>query len=500
MAVLRIHTSEKRGIIHKEIYGHFAEHLGRGVYEGVFVDEKSPIENIHGIRLDVLEALKEIKVPVIRWPGGCFADEYHWKDGIGPKNQRKKIINTNWGGVIEDNSFGTHEFFELCELLGCEAYVNGNLGSGTVKEMQEWMEYITFDGDSPLSRMRCENGHKDPWRMKYFGVGNESWGCGGNMRPEYYADEYRKYQSFLHDSQEKKAYKIAVGPSMEDTEWTGRMLEACYDFAPKSVHGFMDGLSVHYYMYVNGFEDKRSATQFDENEWYQTMKKAYIMEEILCKNEAIMDTFDPDKNIALIVDEWGNWFDCEEGTNPGFLYQQNTIRDAVTAGMNLNIFNEHCQRVAMTNIAQMVNVLQAIILTEGDKMVKTPTYHAFDLFKVHQDAQLLYSTLETEEIGKDENKVPNLTKSVSENNRGMIHITLTNQSWDMSYPIRVKLEDRILPKKVTGKIINGEVHDYNTFNETEKVVVKEFNNFQISLEGVDFVIPPSSVMQINLSI
>ena len=365
MAKLTVNPEKKMSKINREIYGHFSEHLGRCIYEGIYVGEDSPIENENGMRKDVVEALKEIRIPVLRWPGGCFADEYHWRDGIGPKEERKKIVNTNWGGVVEDNSFGTHEFFELCRQLGCKTYINGNLGSGTVQEMSEWIEYMTFKGVSPMAELRAKNGHEEPWHVDYFGVGNENWGCGGNMNPEYYANEYRRYQTFVRDYKSgSPIQKICGGANVDDYEWTEKVLETCFRLAPKELHGFMDGLSLHYYVHPEGWEIKGSSTDFDEEVWYKTLKKALYMEELIEKHGEIMDKYDPEKRIGMIVDEWGDWFTCEPGTNPGFLYQQNTMRDALVAGVTLNIFNKHSDRVKMANLAQIVNVLQAVILTE----------------------------------------------------------------------------------------------------------------------------------------
>ena len=361
----------------------------------MYVGEDSPIPNVNGMRTDVVEALKEMKIPVLRWPGGCFADEYHWKDGVGPKENRKKIINTHWGGVVEDNSFGTHEFFELCRQLGCEAYVNGNVGSGTVQEMSEWVEYMTFDGVSPMVDWRKENGQENSWDVAFFGVGNENWGCGGNMTPEFYANEYRRYQTYVRDYKaDKKIYKIACGPNVDDYEWTEGVMSTCFRHSQPSQHGFMDGLSLHYYTHPEGWEIKGSATDFDDKVWYKTLSKTLYMEELIRRHGAIMDKYDPKKEIGLIVDEWGTWFTVEPGTNPGFLYQQNTMRDALVAGINLNIFNKHSDRVRMANIAQIVNVLQSVILTEGEKMIKTPTYHVFNMYKYHQDAMLVDSHID----------------------------------------------------------------------------------------------------------
>ena len=350
---IQIFAAQKKGTINKNIYSHFAEHLGRCIYEGLWVGEDSPIPNTKGIRNDVLEALKKIKLPVLRWPGGCFADEYHWKDGIGPLSNRKLMINTHWGGVVENNHFGTNEFMLLCELLGCEPYICGNVGSGTVQEMQEWIEYVSFEGESPMANLRRDNGHEKPWGLKYFGVGNENWGCGGNMRVEYYADLYRRYQTYARNYGSNKLYKIACGPNSADYHWTEVMM--------REAGAYMDGLSLHYYTVCGTWQNKSSATDFNELEWFSIMKNSLFMDELITKHSALMDVYDPQKRVGLMVDEWGTWHSVEPGTNPGFLYQQNTMRDAVSAGTHLNIFNNHCERVQMANIAQLVNVLQSMI-------------------------------------------------------------------------------------------------------------------------------------------
>lgn len=498
MAKLVINPAKKVSKIEKEIYGHFSEHLGRCIYEGIYVGEDSPIANKNGMRTDVVEALKKIKVPVLRWPGGCFADEYHWMDGIGPKENRKKMINTNWGGVVEDNSFGTHEFFELCDQLGCEAYINGNLGSGTVQEMSEWVEYMTFDGVSPMADLRTKNGHPKPWKVKYFGVGNENWGCGGNMTPTFYANEYRRYQTFVRDyKKDHQIYKICCGPNVDDYEWTNEVLKTCFYHTEDKYHGHMDGLSLHYYVHPLGWDLKGSATDFDEKLWYITMQKALYMDELISRHGNIMDVYDPEKKLGMIVDEWGAWYEVEPGTNPGFLYQQNTMRDALIAGITLNIFNKHSDRVRMANLAQIVNVLQAVILTEGEDMILTPTYHVFDMYKDHQDSMLLDSHIETEQIGVCEDcRVPNLTESVSMDKDGKIHITLTNLSVDEDYKI-----DTVFAAyhhgSVTGEIVHGDMHDKNTFEAPDCVKVCPFDAFEETKDGFSFTIPRCSVVHLT---
>ena len=492
MVKMYINPNVKLGKINREIYGNFSEHLGRCIYEGLYVGENSDIPNKNGMRTDVVEALKEMKLPVLRWPGGCFADEYHWEDGIGPKETRKKLINTHWGGVLEDNSFGTHEFMELCEQIGCETYVNGNVGSGTVREMSEWVEYMTFEGVSPQADRRKANGHEDAYTVNYFGVGNENWGCGGNMTPEYYANLYRQYQTYIRQyNPEKRIYKIACGANAADYNWTDKVMEIA--------HNFMDGISLHYYTITHDWMKKGSATRFDEKEWYMTLNRTCFMDELLDKNIAIMDKHDPEGRVGLIVDEWGNWFDVEPGTNPGFLYQQNTLRDALVAGINLNIFNKHSKRVRMANIAQLINVLQSVILTDGAKMVKTPTYYVFKMYADHQDSELVYSTIEKTLIGiEDQFKVNNLYESCSVKD-GKLTITLTNLSLDEDYDIDVVLTEA-KAGDITGEIITAAMNAYNDFDKEEAVNTKEFTGFEKTDGGLKISIPARSVVKVSVGL
>lgn len=489
MAKLVVNINKKKAQINKNIYGHFSEHLGRCIYEGLYVGEDSPIPNVKGMRSDVVNALKHIQIPVLRWPGGCFADEYHWKDGIGPKETRKRMINTHWGGVVEDNSFGTHEFMELCDQLGCEPYINGNVGSGTVQEMSEWVEYLTFNGVSPMAEQRKLNGQEAAWQVKYFGVGNENWGCGGNMRPEYYADEYRRYQTYVRNYAPNKIYRIACGANTDDYHWTHVLMERA--------RNMMDALTLHYYTVPGAFwTDKGSAVEFDEEVYYRTIKKTFRMEELLDKHIHIMDQFDPDQKVKLIVDEWGSWYDVEPGTNPGFLYQQNTMRDAMIAGINLNLFNKHADRISMANIAQTVNVLQAVILTEGEKMVLTPTYHVFDLYKVHQDATLLDSYLSADLIGTEDAQIVDLYESSSIDAEGRVHITICNTDLTNEKII----DGQLLGCKLTeveAQILVGTMKAHNTFDNPEIVKVETFTEMKITEEGFTATLPPCSIVRLS---
>ncbi|MBX3096207.1 MAG: alpha-N-arabinofuranosidase [Fimbriimonadaceae bacterium] len=400
-------------IISPEIQGQFAEHLGHCIYGGIWVGEESDIPHTRGIRNDVVDALRAIRVPVIRWPGGCFADEYHWRDGIGPRDQRPSIYNSHWGGVVENNHFGTHEFFDLCEQVGCDPYVCGNVGSGTVQEMQQWVEYITSPADSPMANLRRKNGREAPWKLTYFGVGNESWGCGGHMRPEYYADLFRRYNTYVRTYGAHKIQRVACGPNVADYAWTETLMREAKDH--------MDGLSLHSYTLLDQkWPPSGSSTEFETREWFSILESALQMEHLIGEHSKIMDQSDPDLKVSLVVDEWGTWYPSEPGTNPGFLFQQNTLRDAIVASLHLDIFHRHCERVRMANIAQMVNVLQAMILTDGPNMVLTPTYHVFEMYAGHQGAQRIDLAVECDTL----HALPSVSATASEKH-GVVLVCLT---------------------------------------------------------------------------
>lgn len=488
-----VHADEKQGTISRFIYGHFAEHLGRCIYEGFWVGEDSSIPNTNGIRNDIVAALKKLNIPVLRWPGGCFADEYHWKDGVGPRSERKSMLNSHWGGVVETNHFGTHEFMALCEMLGCEPYISGNVGSGTVHEMQEWIDYITVEKGTPMSEWRIKNGRTEPWKLTYFGIGNESWGCGGHMRPEYYADIYRRYQTYVRNYGDNRIFKIACGANSADYRWTEVLM--------REAGTMMDGLSLHYYTVPGEWERKGSAVNFTEQDWFVTMKKALFMDELIQRHSAIMDQYDPQKKVALIVDEWGTWYDVEPGTNPGFLYQQNTMRDALVAGATLNIFNHHSERVRMANIAQTVNVLQAMALTDGEAFVLTPTYHVFEMYKVHQDATLLHVHAEGDRYEMDGEAIEAVSVSASQDRSGAVHVTLCNMHH--SEPVRLSLELRGMKtegRKASGRILSVEaMNAHNTFEDPERVQPKSYDDFTFGGSQLHTELPPASVAVLSIS-
>jgi alpha-N-arabinofuranosidase len=478
--------------ISKHIYGHFAEHLGRCIYGGFYVGEDNTvIPNVDGVRTDIIEALKDLKVPNLRWPGGCFADTYHWKDGVGPKDDRPTIVNKWWGGVTEDNSFGTHDFLNLCEAIGAEPYLAANVGSGTVSEFSDWIQYTTHDGISPMADWRRENGREEPWKVKYWGVGNEMWGCGGHMTPEYYANIYRQYATFMTDWRNSDGfYRIASGANVADYHWTEVLMRDI-------PHNLIEGVALHSYSFVE-WNQKGSATDFNESQYFSTMKTALRMEELVQRHSTIMDKYDPRKRIGLVVDEWGGWYNVEEGTNPGFLYQQNTMRDAMIAGVTLNIFNNHADRVRMANLAQTVNVLQAVILTDGEKMLLTPTYHVMKMYNVHQDATLLPVDFENTYYTHEGEQLPALSISASRDASGKVHISIVNIDMKNKHNVSLNIRGSDL-KKATGSILTSKnVQDHNTFDQPNKLSPTSFTDFKFSKETLSLDIPPFSVVVIEL--
>lgn len=489
-ASLKLLPDSESWTIHRNIYGHFAEHLGRCIYEGIWVGEKSDIPNRRGIRKDVVRALKKLNVPVLRWPGGCFADEYHWKDGIGPRKRRPKMVNTHWGGVVENNHFGTHEFMDLCEQLGADPYICGNVGSGTPQEMMEWVEYLTSAGESPMASWRRANGRQEPWKVPYFGVGNESWGCGGNMRAEYYADEYRRYNTFVKNYGPDKVYRIACGSFDANYAWTETLMER--------VGHRMNGLSLHYYTVPTGVWDKKgAAVGFPESEWNSTLARTLLMDTYVQKHGEVMDKYDPEKRIGMIVDEWGTWYDVEPGTNPGFLYQQNTLRDALVAALTFHIFHKHAQRVHMANIAQTINVLQAMVLTDKERILLTPTYHVFEMFKAHQDGIYLPLELTTPSETYNDLPLPQISASASRDTTGAVTLSLANTHPTREIPLKAEVGRSF--SNATGRILTAGVLDaHNTFDAPETVQPQTFTSLTLSAGKLTLTLPPRSVLTVTL--
>ncbi|HYC94669.1 MAG TPA: alpha-L-arabinofuranosidase C-terminal domain-containing protein [Sphingomicrobium sp.] len=486
-----IHADQPQGTVSPRIFGQFAEHLGTGIYGGIWVGPESSIPNVKGYRTDVVEALRKLQVPVVRWPGGCFADEYNWREGIGPRDRRPVKINTHWGGVTENNAFGTHEFMDFAELIGAEAYVSGNVGNAPPREMAEWVEYMTSPTGSSLAREREANGRKEPWKVPLFGIGNELWGCGGQMRAEYAADVARRYATFLKVPSGQKMLKIASGASDGDLDWTETLMR----IAGKQI----DALALHHYAFPTGNWDKKgAATGFPEAEWASLLSSAYLIEELITKHSAIMDKYDPEKRVWLAVDEWGNWYDVEPGTNPGFLYQQNTIRDAVSAALNINSFSRHTDRVKLANIAQMVNVLQGMILTKDAEMVLTPTYHVFDMYRPFQDATALAVEAQAPRYRFGKHDLPAIDVAAVRAKDGRIHVALVNLDPNRTNDVEIRLSGSA-GKRVSGRILTAPAMDaHNSFERPNAVAPKPFAGAQLRGGTLRATLPAKAVVMLAL--
>jgi alpha-L-arabinofuranosidase len=490
-ARVEVRADEPGARIDRHLFGQFTEHLGRGIYEGIWVGEHSPIPNTRGLRNDVIEALRALHVPDVRWPGGCFADEYHWRDGIGPRNTRPVTLNTNWGGVPESNAFGTHEFLDFVGLIGADAYIDGNVGTGSPREMAEWLQYITSDKPTSLTAERARNGRNRPWKIAYFGVGNEPWGCGGNMTPDYYVELFRRFATFLKAPEGARPLIVAAGGHDADTSWTDALISRAADKA--------DLISFHYYT-IPGVKwtAKGTATGFGEAQWISTFAHALRMDDFIAKNAAVMNRYDPEKKVGFAVDEWGTWYDPEPGREPQFLYQQNTLRDALAAALDLNIFMRHADRVRMANIAQMVNVLQAMILTRGPKMIVTPTYHIFRMYTPFQDATALPVDLQGPHYTFGAVSVPGLSASAARTSGGKVILSLVN--FNPRRAVQVRVDTRgFAARGVSGEILTAAAMDaHNTFESPDAVRPAAFTGAKLAHGMLELTLPPKCVVVLSL--
>ncbi len=469
-----IDASKTGAKIDRNLFGQFAENLGHGLYEGIWVGPDSPIPNTRGIRNDVVDALRELKVPNVRWPGGCFADEYHWRNGIGPAAQRPATLNSTWGGVVDTNAFGTDEFMDFIQQIGSHPYVSVNVGSGTPREAAEWLEYMTAAAPTELAKERAINGHRDPYQVGFMGIGNESWSCGGDMTVDYYLSQLKIYSHFVRNmnpaQQDKnQMLKIAVGPGFPETEWTEAVMKAWqqHDWAWN-----FDGLSVHWYTIPNGWPPSTPSTGFGIPDYAKTLKSALFMDEFLRKQEAVMDKYDPEKKVALVVDEWGAWHAPLPGTNKDYLVQQNSLRDAILASLNLNIFARHAARVRMANIAQMINVLQAMILTDKEKMVLTPTYYVFKMYVPFQDATFVPVAFDAGTYTQGSITLPRVDALAARDSSGKLWLEITNLDPEKTVDIAAGIAGMTVKSAQGETLTAAAVDSVNTFAKPGAVVPK----------------------------
>ena len=496
---LTLHADAPGPVIDRHIFGHFSEHLGRCIYDGLWVGENSPVPNTRGWRNDLVAALRQIRVPNLRWPGGCFADDYHWRDGIGPRARRPRRINSHWGGVLDDNAVGTHEFLDLCEQVGCEPYIAGNVGSGSPRELREWVEYCHATAGS-LADERAANGRRAPWQVRLWGVGNENWGCGGNMTAEYYAGEYRRFVTYTRDFPDRPLYRVACGANGGDFRWTEVVMRDAYR-GPLGGTPLLQGLSLHYYTVPGSWENKQPASPFDHDGWKAVMAAGWKMDALVRGHRAVMDRFDPAAATALVVDEWGSWYAVEPGTNPGFLYQQQTVRDAVLAALTLNVFINHCERVRIANLAQTVNVLQAVALTEegGGRLVLTPTWHVFGLYAAHQGAKRLPVQSDAPVSAHEGLEYPAVSATASLGGDGAITITLCNTDPAEPATITLALTGRKPALATASLLASADLTTCNTFDRPQAVITRPLDGVRVTGQNVHATLPPGAVASLRFA-
>ncbi|GAA2000862.1 alpha-N-arabinofuranosidase [Microbacterium ulmi] len=490
--------------ISRHVYGHFAEHLGRCIYGGFWVGEDSSVPNDGGIRLDVVEALRALRIPNLRWPGGCFADDYHWRDGIGPREGRPRMVNSHWGDVVEDNAFGTHEFMHLCELLGAAPYVSGNVGSGTVREMSEWVEYLTRDDDSPMAGLRRENGRDAAWSVPFWGIGNEAWGCGGNMTASHFASLARQFGTYVRDHGGNTVERIAAGANSDDYAWTETLMRSVATLGSGPAPGSpYQSVSLHHYTINGSWEDKGDATRFGLDDYYVTLRRAHRIREIVRGHAAVMDAYDPARVMGLVVDEWGTWWNVEPGTNPGFLFQQNSLRDALVAAVHFDVFHDHAERVRMANIAQTVNVLQAVVLIDPERgsLVRTPTYHVFAMNTGHHDASALAVRLRGGVPTREVEGSPVPLFSASASTRGdTALVSLSNLDAGAPLTVALDLRGRAVADVAATVLTAPTIQSHNTGDDPDAVAPAPLDSVRRTPQSVEVVLPPHSYTTLALAL
>ncbi len=473
-----IRTDAEIGTVKPEFHGHFAEHLGSCVYGGLWVGKNSHISNINGYRKQAVEYLREVGIPVLRWPGGCFADDYHWREGIGPAAQRQKRVNIHWGGYLEDNSFGTHEFIGLCRLLGAEPYLAGNVGSGSPKELRDWIEYCNYPSGSTISDERAANGSPEPFHVRYWGVGNENWGCGGNMKPEEYAHLFRDFSVYIKEFGGTAPFRVACGPSGDDVQWSRGVLDGLRGDLP-------DGFSMHYYSGGPDF-----ATKYTNDHMNEQLSSYAKVEASLVHQRAVLDGYEKGSKVGLLLDEWGVWDGIPEDDERkyGKLWQQSTMRSAVAAGLGLNVFNRQADKLYMCNIAQIVNVLQSMLLTdgpEGERCVRTTTYHTFSLFKAHRSKTAVkVETADSSPLG--------ISVSASKSEKELV-ITCVNPRSDSDAHVECTIHGSSLKQGTAQILHDSDLNSCNSFEQPNRVVPQKHairmdgTRIQIDLPGLSVV-------------
>lgn len=496
-------------VIERDLFGQFAEHLGTGIYGGVWVGPDSSIPNVRGIRSDVVAALRELRVPFVRWPGGCYAEEYHWRNGVGPVSARRRTLNYSWGNVVEPNTFGTHEFMDFIDQIGAEAYVNVNVATGSAEEAADWFEYMTSSQPTDLALARQANGRAAPWKIKYLGIGNESWACGGAMTAQAYIDRMKTFAQFTRNLNPDQngpvrfirspdaMRRIAVGPrDGDDAAWTEALMEA-WSKRDKNSWG-LEAIQLHHYTSGPAGVWRDPGSGFSEHDYAITLKNTVAVDKAITDQSAIMDRYDPDRQVALSIDEFGIWLAGAPGTNGMFLQQENSLRDGIVASIYLNTFARHADRVRIAAIAQMVNVLQAMLLTDGDRMVRTPTYWVYRMYRPFQNARVLPLEMDGGSWVSGDVSLKQVDGLAARAEDGSILVALTNFDPGKPFTVSARVTGE-RPGTVTGETLTGPAIDsVNSFASSD--TVRPHPITATVREGrLQVVLPPRSVTVLRLT-
>jgi alpha-N-arabinofuranosidase len=481
--------NEPVGTINPAIYGHFTEHIGGVIYDGIWVGRDSKIANTNGIRQQLIDHMQRLGSTVIRWPGGCFADKYHWRDGIGDPANRPRRFG-RWQEDTESNEFGTHEFIDFCRQIGSAPYFAGNVGTGTAEEFQQWIEYCNGPaGRTTLSDERVANGAKDPFGVRYWGVGNESWGCGGKFTPEDYCTEYRKFTEWL-PSYGVPLTLIAAGPNGNDVDWTRRFFKKWVDYARAPLNGW----AAHYYCGTTGH-----ALEFSLDQWYQMLQKANFMGRLIEDQWAAMAEFDPEHHVKLIIDEWGCWHPAGTEINPHHLFEQmGCLRDALVAAITLDTFNRHADKIDMANIAQLINNLHSLFLADGDQFVATPTFHVYEMYRPHQGAKAVRLAVEAHEIpfqAGGEQKIFQVAGSASVHDKSLT-LTLVHSHATETAELAIRVKDGHISEGRQTQLTHEHLNAHNTF-AAPNVVAPSTSDVMARSGELVVTLPPASVTRFD---
>ncbi len=519
---IEVLLDEPIGTIAPEIYGHFTEHLGTVIYDGIFVGENSKIPNQQGLRSALIDKMRAIHAPVVRWPGGCFADSYDWRDGIGPRSNRPRHANfwtddypkalqtQNIPQVYEPNTFGTSDFVRFCKLCGAEPYIAANVRSLTPLDFDHWVEYCNSPrGTTTLAETRASDGSAEPFDVRYWGVGNESWGCGGNFDPEDYAIEFKRYTTWVPTFGAPLRF-VASGPNSDEQAWTrGFFNKLCHGEPSPDMHGVW-GLSIHHYAWnlsrgktQEWDAGKGDALKFDPIDWYELARETDRMEGIINDHWTALGEFDIDRKVKLVVDEYGPWYRPGTENSPEqLLGQQITVRDAVMTAISLDTFNRNADKVGMAACAQLVNNLNALFFTHGDQFTTTPNFNVFEMYAAHQGGTALRSEFSSPEVRYDRDGKPTsfwgLKGSASLKGKTL---TLTAVNPDVSQPreAEITLRGGNAASAKAWVVGDSDIHAHNVLGQPERVKTRTAE-VSIRSNSLNFTFPVASVVKIEVEL